>query len=445
MVEGGNGAPAAAAVEALNCPSCGGTIELKAAGYTVTVVCQYCSSVLDVANPDVRIITEYHEAAASLEIPLGSRGTLDGIEWEAIGYMARSENGSYPWEEYLLFNPYHGYRWLVTDGRGWSFGEMLTRTPKWEPPSHLAVDNKPYTAFFADTPAQVDYVLGEFYWRVAVGEEVVGSTYVRPGWMLSREANGSEINWTLLRLLEPGEMEAAFGVDEPPRSSPPLPHQPSPYHGSIGKVAALGFGAIGLLVILFIIFSGGGTLLREEMTLPQNGQFQSATFGPVTLDDAYQAVSIQARAPALDNAWVDLDYALVNRATQVSYQAYGLAERYSGRDSEGSWTEGDRGSSIKMATVPAGTYDLVVEAAATRWKTGSTASRSGGSPPETGPIEVEIVAGTGKSFFSNVVLAAFLILIPLIFMFFRHAAFETARVAESDFAATGEDDEEDDE
>ena len=54
----------APAVRALSCPSCGGTINLRAAGYTVTVACQYCGSILDVANPDVRLIQEYHEAAA---------------------------------------------------------------------------------------------------------------------------------------------------------------------------------------------------------------------------------------------------------------------------------------------------------------------------------------------------------------------------------------------
>ncbi|MDB5721169.1 MAG: hypothetical protein JWP15_1787, partial [Alphaproteobacteria bacterium] len=43
----------APAVKALTCPACGGTVTLRAAGYTVTVACEYCGSILDVANPEV--------------------------------------------------------------------------------------------------------------------------------------------------------------------------------------------------------------------------------------------------------------------------------------------------------------------------------------------------------------------------------------------------------
>src|SRR3954469_2719989 len=92
-------APATApAVKALTCPSCGGTVTLRAAGYTVTVACEYCSSILDVTNPEVRLITEYRQAVEGLEIKLGTRGTLKGVEWETIGYLRRSEGGAYPWE-----------------------------------------------------------------------------------------------------------------------------------------------------------------------------------------------------------------------------------------------------------------------------------------------------------------------------------------------------------
>jgi spermidine synthase len=64
--------------------------------------------------------------------------------------------------------------------------------------------------------------------------------------------------------------------------------------------------------------------------------------------------------PRLDNGWVDLDYSLVNRRTQQVYEAYGAAERYSGRDSDGDWNEGSRNSAISIASVPAGTYGLVL-------------------------------------------------------------------------------------
>ena len=37
-------AEGAPAVRALSCPSCGGTVELRAAGYTMSVGCQYCGS-----------------------------------------------------------------------------------------------------------------------------------------------------------------------------------------------------------------------------------------------------------------------------------------------------------------------------------------------------------------------------------------------------------------
>jgi hypothetical protein len=59
---------------------------------------------LDAVDPEIKLIARHQEAAANLEIPLGTRGTLRGVEWAAIGYLERSENWS-GWAEYLLFNP----------------------------------------------------------------------------------------------------------------------------------------------------------------------------------------------------------------------------------------------------------------------------------------------------------------------------------------------------
>ncbi|SNS25972.1 protein of unknown function [Sphingomonas laterariae] len=418
----------APATQALACPSCGGTIELKAAGYTVTVVCQYCGSVLDVANPDVRIIKEYHEAAAQLTIPLGTRGEIRGIEWEAIGYLQKSEDG-FTWEEYLLFNPYHGYRWLITDGRGWSFGTMLTRLPQsGRFGTELAVDGQSYR-HFVDGRAHVDYVLGEFYWRVRAGDTVRTADYVRPGWMLSWEGSGAEDSWTVSELLKPGDVKRSFGagLSGGQMAGTPMPHQPSPYTGILRPAMLFAGIAVAALFILTMLFGGSSRLFSERVTIEPDRTGRSITLGPIQLDRSWQAVTIEAQAPALDNAWVDLDYSLVDRKTQQSYDAYGLAERYSGYDSDGSWSEGSRTAATKMAMLPAGTYDLLVDAEAHNW-TGAMRE-----------VEVQIAVERGATFWSNLVFALILILLPVGLIFWRHFRFETARLGESDRGATSED------
>ncbi|MDQ8754619.1 DUF4178 domain-containing protein [Sphingosinicella sp. LHD-64] len=421
--------PPAPSVKALSCPSCGGTINLKAAGYTVTVACQYCGSILDVASPEVRLITEYHQAAAELEIPLGTRGTLRDVEWEAIGFVRRSEHGAYPWVEYLLFNPYHGYRWLITNGRGWSFGEMLTRAPDWGH-SGPALDGESYEPFFVDGQAQVDYVVGEFYWRVQVGEEAATDDYVRPGFMLSREANDKEVSWTISALLKPAEIEQAFGVRAPRDPWPPLPHQPSPYRGVMKVGARIALIAVGVMFLLTLLMSGGPSLFEGYVPVELDRRAQNVTAGPIEATRPYQLISIEAWAPNLENGWIDLDYALVNRATQESYEAYGVAERYSGRDSDGAWSEGSRGATTKLAAVPRGTYDLVVEYTGNGWTDAAYGSYSQGST-------LNIRVTRASVFPSNFVIALILILLPLIWFWWKHLKFEQARQDESDVGRTG--------
>lgn len=430
----------------LACPSCGGSVRLRAAGFTVTIACEYCGSLLDVTDPSVRLLAEDHRARLDLEIPLGTRGTLRGIEWEAIGYLARSEDGAYGWEEYLLFNPYHGYRWLIANRGGWSLGEMRTDTPR-SSNGDMTLDGHGYSHFFAYGRAQVDYVLGEFYWRVSVGEQVTTDDWVRPGFMLSRETNANEVSWTLSELIEPREIEQAFGVHASRRIWPPLPHQKSPHAPWLKLGWKIAAAALVFLFLVATLFGGGTTLTDQTLEIPRDGREASATIGPITLNRPYQKVEISAEVPGLENGWVDLDYSLVNRATQQSYAAYGVAERYSGYDSDGSWSEGSRGAGVSVASVPAGTYDVVVEFKGNRWTGGSgtsTFADAGDAGWLGGYAQVRLRVTQGALFFSNFLLALLLILVPLIWVAIRHVHFETARRAESDFAGSDDDDEDDD-
>lgn len=183
-------------VKAMDCPSCGGGIELQAAGYSTYFVCQYCGSELDLLSDDVRLIAEHAEAAEALYIPLGTRGTLRGVEWVTIGNLKKTD-GWEKWDEFLLFNPYHGYRWLVFTKDGWSFGTPILAQPERLPGGSYLYDGAGMKIcyYFADSTTQS--ALGEFYWRAQRGDVVRSASYVGGGRMLSCEDAGSEYNWTL--------------------------------------------------------------------------------------------------------------------------------------------------------------------------------------------------------------------------------------------------------
>ncbi len=425
----GDAAPAA---EQFNCPNCGGAIELKAAGYSVSVACQYCASILDISNPDVRIIQRYEEEVRKLELPFGSRGTLRGIEWDVIGYVQRSENGRYPWDEYLLFNPYYGYRFLDTDGRGWTLGRQLTAVPYKEKMTGLTVDGEFFEPFYANTRAQVDYVLGEFYWQVVIGEEAITADFVRPGKMLSYERNPREEEWMLGELLETNEVPDAFGIDPPRGGGLPMPHQPSPHRARAGAMMKVAAVASAFLLFVSCMFGGTSDPQTATIDLATNGVEQTATVGPVVLERPRQAVTIMARTPGIDNAWIDLGYMLINQETGEAYVANGVVEQYSGRDAEGNWSEGSRSTSNKFSMIPAGRYELQVEAAGSQWLESQYGSSNN--------AQVEITIAKGATFFSNLFLALLAIFIPALWVWFRHLGFESRRKSDSDFAGDDDDD-----
>jgi hypothetical protein len=89
-----------------DCPSCGGTIALRAAGQSLSAVCEQCLSIVDVNDNSFVKIAEHYQYTRKTDIELGARGRFADIEWEAIGFMQKTDgSGLYAWNEYLLFNP----------------------------------------------------------------------------------------------------------------------------------------------------------------------------------------------------------------------------------------------------------------------------------------------------------------------------------------------------
>jgi hypothetical protein len=347
--------------KAIRCPHCGGGITLRALGQSVMVACPYCRSQIDVSQPEIRLIRAYQEAAAQLRIPLGTRGTLRGQLLEVVGAMQRRDATSgYSWEEYLLFNPFIGFRWLVFDEDHWNLGHAVKDTSTMVSTGVLHYGGHIYRKYAMGT-AHVEWVVGEFYWRVSAGDRAETSDYTAPPLMLSREKAQGEITWTQLEYIEPKEVEQAFGIDcvAPDELGA---NQPNPAAQALHSVAPVMWIA---LLVLIVVQIASATMARNapyavgSYDFPRSPGQEDQVFGPFSLASGHSVNELVATAP-LSNAWVELSGSLVNVDTGKSYDFTDAFQYYYGVDSDGAWTEGSTRAAALLTGVPAGNYKLVV-------------------------------------------------------------------------------------
>ena len=105
--------------------------------------CPNCNAPIELHAPDRRCASRARTAAtcstcrrarcacsrswrrkAKPRIPLGTKGTFPEGEMTVIGYIERSaqvDGDWYPFEEYLLYAPAIGFRWLVSSDGHWSY------------------------------------------------------------------------------------------------------------------------------------------------------------------------------------------------------------------------------------------------------------------------------------------------------------------------------------
>ncbi len=428
-------APAApvASTKALECPSCGGPFELFAAGYSTLHVCQYCGSEIDLtADDDIRLIAEHVEAAKTLVIPLGTKGSLGGIEWVCVGNIEKFD-GWDRWEEFLLFNPYHGYRWLILAANGWSIGTPVLSQPAHPNSPAFRYEGERMKRIYDPAKSEVERAIGEFYWQVKKGDKVTSTSYVGGGRVLSCEMTGDEFNWTLEEFVPSTRIAKAFGIEDtgqyPEIGDYPQPHQPNPYGDGVKTSVLVASIAFLAAILISILLSFEGQSYSESFTANPATNARSFDVGTFTIQARAKPVTITARGEPGDNNWMYLEYTLTNTATDDEIIASQPIEFYYGRD----WKEDDRRGTVKLASVPPGTYRLTAEVLLPEDEQrarGSGANSSSGLSPlaislSGRPVTVEVTSnGTFHSHFFLLFLALFG---PVIWIGARAANFETAR------------------
>ncbi|MBC7465751.1 MAG: DUF4178 domain-containing protein [Bdellovibrio sp.] len=356
-----------------NCPNCGANLQITALGYTTSVACEKCQSVIDTSHPLPQLLEKYEMAmTVTPTLPIGSFGVLKGIRWKIIGFMVRKDV-DYPveWNEYLLFNPYHGFRFLFEMDSHFSLIETLNFNPV---PGGGAIpnsfSNEKWGSFklFNRGRAEVVYVLGEFYWQVKVGEIVDIDDYINPPYMISVEKNDDEVSYSLGEYLNVAEVAEAFksvpnlSLTTPWKASA---NAPNPYLSateivsifSVG-VAALIFTAIGFAVMKPTTKILDLDLDNSKFASPQ-GEFVSPSFD---IGSGTGNMELKMSSPVA-NSWLSSDVDFVNEETGQEYKTELGVEYYYGSDSDGGWSEGERNTSDIISSIPAGRYHLEVSAA----------------------------------------------------------------------------------
>lgn len=409
-----------------NCGNCGAAVELRALQHTRVVACTSCGALLDPRDPNVHVL----QTAAQREsivpvIPLGSRGTWDGHPWEVIGFQRRwieVEDERYYWDEYVLFNPYRGFRYFSVYEGHWNDIRTIRELPK------LVEGKRPRARHrgrlydhFQGAVARTEYVLGEFPWRVRVDEPVAVSDYTDPPYLLSSESTGDETTWSLGTYTDPNAIWKAFSVPgDPPGQSGVFANQPNPY-GKRTRFAWLTFAA--LLAVLLLLFVGRQLTAAREPVLSRQYEFRpNAESALVTDTFAIREPSTLeiALSTNLQNAWLHFDLALINSDSGTAWNVGREVSYYSGSDSDGPWSEGSQQGRLVLPQVPAGEYYVRVE------PEGETAGQ---------PVFYAIHVRRDIPLRLPYVLAFLLLFVATIAVSFRALSFEVKRQEESDYGS----------
>ncbi len=366
------------ALKVFQCLFCGAPVELRALGEAICVVCQACGSIIDTTNENYRILSAAKEKL-SIEpmIPIGQRGTLQGHLWEVIGFMRRCDwKEEYFWDEYLLFNPIRGFRWLTEAEGHWNYVTMIKEKPQVHQRANQNRRNQrkaPKVLMYLDTSypifhagkAKVVYVMGEFYWRVQVGDVVEVQDYIAPPRMLSCEKNEEEIIWSVGEYVPAQEVQTAFQITKPmPTQKGVAPNQPSKIGALSSSLRRYFFLFATILCALQALHL---FLAKKEQVYQGNFIYRANDPEKVKISPSFELkygranVDFQLYAPLTDS-WLEIGVDLINEKTGVSYEFQQGIEYYSGTDSDGPWTSGERQTHVILSAIPAGTYHLVIEA-----------------------------------------------------------------------------------
>src|SRR4051812_1703788 len=105
-----------------SCPACKQEIVYYDAENSMYYACSYCLAFFEYEHDkEPVVITGFSNGElAAPHIPLGSKGSFDGVAWQVVAFMVKKEaEETVYWREYILYRKDHPYTILAEYNGHW--------------------------------------------------------------------------------------------------------------------------------------------------------------------------------------------------------------------------------------------------------------------------------------------------------------------------------------
>ncbi len=347
-------------VHALNCPNCGGALELLGGGRNVvTLTCKYCGSVLDMEN-EFKILSQFKKVPVpQTPFRIGMKGKIRDVEFTIIGMVAYScvkgrSTGEDTWVDFMLHSPTHGYAFLSYEDGHCIFSRMTRNIPQ-QMSSYLRERSKfEYNGeryvIYDRYNAYVTFAQGELTWIAKQGDSSFIVDAIAPPYGLSSEKRGMEMEYSISEYLDSKEVYKAFDIKGKARGG----FHPLKPFGSWSKAFSLVsffffILALFMVIVIEVAFDG-----HQVQYVSFTGKSKTV---PITINDTSHLVAMGIRTN-LDNNWIYYDISVQDAQQNEVYALGKEVSYYHGYEGGESWSEGSRNADAYFKVKNPGPYML---------------------------------------------------------------------------------------
>lgn len=355
-------------LKSINCTACGAGLDILGGGRVTTHICSYCGTALD-ALDSYKVLVKFNLLDRP-ETPLriGAAGQIFGIDFTVIGLLEHEEiwrGRSWKWVDHQVFSPTHGYAWVTFEDGHLTFSRRYRKPVGWLSEAMVnKAESRPrvragseWFKYYDTTTSSVIYAEGEFTWAPRKGAKTTTVTAMSDTAMLGFSTTNREREIYHTVYLEPGQI-TGFGL--------PAGRRPGGVHALKRMKTGANAGFVmktGLASMVLCLFLGMAMGLQNGKLAETRLQFSVAEL-PVNI--AFE-VTDPGRLTRIDlqgngrNSWNYLAVELEDPEGEVLFESGRTVEYYSGRDKDGTWSEGSNSASLAFFPPIAGRYSVTLD------------------------------------------------------------------------------------